>query len=288
MENAAFMKRIKFVTDTVADIPAELLEKYDIAVVPTFVNYGGQSFADDGKELDRAAFYDELPTMTTHATTAAPPPALAEETLNRHFEGADHLIAIVTPAKLSATYNSFRIGGAGLPADRFTLIDSGQLAMAMGWQVIIGSEVAAQTGSVEATVDAIERVQKNQALYCALQTMEYLRRSGRVGWAAAGLGALLQIKPILRVHDGEVHPAARIRTFNKAVDFLVDTIRQQGTLDQLAILHANNLDGALEIKERVKDILPPDTMITAVGPTLGVHIGPGSLGFCSVSATWKA
>jgi fatty acid-binding protein DegV len=85
-----------------------------------------------------------------------------------------------------------------------------------------------------------------------------------------------------------VHPAARIRTFNKAVDFLIDTIRQQGALDRLAIIHANNLDGALEMKERVSDILPQETVVTSVGPTLGVHIGPGSLGFASVSATWKA
>ncbi|MBP6297937.1 MAG: DegV family protein [Anaerolineae bacterium] len=280
--------KIKFVTDTVADLPTEMIERYDIAVVPTFVNYGGQSFADDGKELDREAFYRELPTMSTHATTAAPPPALAEETLQRHFEGADHLIAIVTPAKLSATYNSFRIGGAGLPADRYTLIDSGQLAMGLGWQVVTGAEVASQTGSVQATIDAIQRVQKNQALYCGLATMEYLRRSGRVGWASAGIGALLQIKPILQVIDGEVKPAARIRTFSKAVDFLIDMIQQQGTLDKMAIIHSNNLEGALEIKERVKQILPKDTIVTNIGPTLGVHIGPGSLGFASVSATWKA
>lgn len=280
--------KIKFVTDTVADLPSELVERYDIAVVPTFVNYGGQSFADDGKELDREAFYRDLPNLSSHATTAAPPPALAEETLQRHFEGADHLIAIVTPAKLSATYNSFRIGGAGLPADRYTLIDSGQLAMAMGWQLIIGAEVAAQTGNVQATIDAIQRVQRNQVLYCGLATMEYLRRSGRVGWASASIGALLQIKPILQVVDGEVKPAARIRTFSKAVDFLVDMIRQQGTLDKMAIIHSNNLEGALDIKDRVKDILPKETLVTNIGPTLGVHIGPGSLGFASVSATWKA
>lgn len=280
--------KIKFVTDTVADLPSELVERYDIAVVPTFVNYGGQSFADDGKELDREAFYRDLPNLSSHATTAAPPPALAEETLQRHFEGADHLIAIVTPAKLSATYNSFRIGGAGLPADCYTLIDSGQLAMAMGWQLIIGAEVAAQTGNVQATIDAIQRVQRNQVLYCGLATMEYLRRSGRVGWASASIGALLQIKPILQVVDGEVKPAARIRTFSKAVDFLVDMIRQQGTLDKMAIIHSNNLEGALDIKDRVKDILPKETLVTNIGPTLGVHIGPGSLGFASVSATWKA
>ena len=82
--------------------------------MPSYVNYGGRSMADDGKELSRERFYQDLPNLTTHATTAAPPPALAEEVLIRHFEGADHLIAIVTPPKLAANYNSFRLGGASL------------------------------------------------------------------------------------------------------------------------------------------------------------------------------
>ncbi len=281
------LTKIKFVTDSVADLPKDILDKYDIAVVPCFVNYDGQSFADDGKELDRASFYRNLPTMTSHPTTAAPPPALAEEIVKRHIEGADHLIAIVTPAKLSATYNSFRIGASGLPANRFTLIDSGSLSLAMGWQVIIAAETAAKTGSVEATLDAIQRVRNNQALYCALSTMEFLRRSGRVGWAVAGIGALLQIKPLVQVLDGEVRPAARIRTFGKAVDRLIEFAREQGKLDKLAIIHSNNEEGALAMRETLKDVLPDDVIITRVGPTLGTHIGPGALGFASVSATWK-
>lgn len=284
------LTKIKFVADSVADLPKDILDKYDIAVVPCFVNYDGQSFADDGKELDREAFYRNLPTMKTHPTTAAPPPALAEEILNRHIEGADHLIAIVTPAKLSATYNSFRIGGSGLPANRYTLIDSGNLSLGMGWQVIIAAETAAKTGSVEATLDAIQRVRKNQALYCALSTMEFLRRSGRVGWAAAGIGALLQIKPLVQVLDGEVRAAARIRTFGKAVERLQEFVREQGKLDRLAIIHSNNEEGAQAMRESLKDVLPNDNnvIITRVGPTLGTHIGPGGIGFASVSATWKA
>jgi len=282
------LTKIKFVTDSVADLPKDILEKYDIEVVPCFVNYDGQSFADDGRELDREVFYRTLPSMTTHPTTAAPPPALAEEILNRHIEGADHLIAIVTPAKLSATYNSFRIGGSGLPSNRFTLIDSGNLSMAMGWQVIIAAETAAATGSVEATLDAIQRVRNNQALYCALSTMEFLRRSGRVGWAAAGIGALLQIKPLVQVVDGEVRSAARIRTFGKAIDRLNEFVREQGKLSKFALIHSNNEEGALAIRETLKDVLPDDVIITRVGPTLGTHIGPGGLGFASVSATWKA
>jgi len=282
------LTKIKFVTDSVADLPKDILDKYDIAVVPCFVNYDGQSFADDGKELDREAFYRNLPSMTTHPTTAAPPPALAEEIVNRHIEGADHLIAIVTPAKLSATYNSFRIGASGLAGNRFTLIDSGSLSMAMGWQVIIAAETAAKTSSVEATLDAIQRVRNNQALYCALSTMEFLRRSGRVGWAAAGIGALLQIKPLVKVLDGEVRAAARIRTFGKAIDRLNEFVREQGKLEKLAIIHSNNEEGALTMRDALKDVLPSDVIITRVGPTLGAHIGPGGLGFASVSATWKA
>jgi DegV family protein with EDD domain len=280
--------KIKIVADSVADLPQDIIDRYDIAVVPCFVNYDGQSFADDGKELDREMYYKNLPTMSTHPTTAAPPPALAEEILNRHMEGADHLIAIVTPAKLSATYNSFRVGGSGLPANRYTLIDSGNLSMGMGWQIVIAAETAATTNSVEATLDAVQRVRKNQKLYCALATMEFLRRSGRVGWAAAGIGALLQIKPIVEVVEGEVKAAARIRTFGKAVEKLQEFVREQGKLDKLAIVHTNNEDGAREMRETLKDVLPKDVMIVRVGPTLGTHIGPGGLGFASVSAQWKA
>lgn len=279
--------KIKFATDGVADLPKALLEKYDIAVVPSFVNYGGRSMADDGKELSREKFYQDLPNLTTHATTAAPPPALAEEILARHFEGADHLIAIVTPPKLAANYNSFRLGGAALPEGRFTLIDSRRVAMAMGWQVVIGAEVAAQTGSLEATLDAISRVQRNEVLYCALPTLEYLRRSGRVGWASASIGTLLQIKPILQVDDDDIRLAARVRTYGKAVDYVIDMMHQQGPLDKLAVIHANNCDGASEIMDRVRDIAPKDAIITDIGPTLGVHVGPGTLGFASVSASWR-
>src|SRR5690606_8201712 len=126
-----------------------------------------------------------------------------------------------TPPKLAANYNSFRLGGAALPADKFTLIDSRRVAMAMGWQVVIGAEVAAQTGSLEATLDAIGRVQRNEVLYCALPTLEYLRRSGRFGWASASIGTLLQIKPFLQVDNDYIRLAARVRTYHKALIYLI-------------------------------------------------------------------
>lgn len=281
------MQKIKFVTDSVADIPAEIAESHEIGVVPCFVNYDGQSFADDGIELIREDYFRNLHTLS-HPTTAAPPPALAEQVLTEAFDGADHLIVVTTPAKLSAINNSMRLGAQNLPADRVTIIDSGQLSMAIGWQVLVGVEVAEKTGDVQATLDAIRCVRENQALYAGLATMEFLRRSGRVGWAQAGIGALLQIKPIVQVQDGEVTSAARVRTFSKVIDTLVELAHQHAPLDRLAVLHISNLEGAAELRARLKDIMPENTLTTGVGPTLGTHIGPGALGIATVSASWKA
>lgn len=280
-------KKIKFVTDSVCDIPAALIEKWDIGVVPCFVNYGGNSYADDGVDLKREAYFSGLLAMPETPTTAAPPPALAEEIILRSFEGADHLFVVTTPAKLSAIYNSMRIALGAIPTDRYTLIDSGQLSMAIGWQVLVGAETAARTGSVEATLAAIERVRGNQTLYAGLATMEMLRRSGRVSWAVASVGSLLQIKPVVSVWDGDVSSVARVRTFSRVLDKLVEFAMQGAPYDKMALLHINNLNGAEELRARLKDILPAETLVTDVGPTLGTHIGPGAVGFAPVKQSWN-
>jgi DegV family protein with EDD domain len=280
-------KNIKFVTDSVADLPPELIKKWGITVVPCFVNYGGASYADDGVELVREEYYGKLATMTEVPTTAAMPPDLAREHIEKAFEGADHLIIITTPAKLSAVHNSMRLGAQELPEDQYTLIDSGQVSIGMGWQVLIGAEVAAETGSVEQTLAAIQYVRRHQRVNAAIATMEFLRRSGRVGWAAANIGSLLQIKPLVEVRDGEVVPVARIRTFSRAIDKLAELAREQAPLDRLALLHINNPEGVEELRTRLADIVPPDTIIGNIGPTVGTHIGPGAVGIATVSKGWK-
>jgi DegV family protein with EDD domain len=281
-------KRIRIVTDSVCDLPPELIQKWDIGVVPCYVNYDGKSFADDGTELNREEYFRNLHTFTTPPTTAAPPPAVAEKILHEWFEGADHLLVITTPAKLSAINNSMHLGAAKLPQDRVTIVDSGQVSMALGWQVLIAAEVASKTGDLSETLHALECVRRNQILYAGLATMEFLRRSGRVSWAQASIGALLQIKPVLQVYQSEVTSTARVRTFSRAIDMLVELAHKHTPLDKLAILHINNLEGAAELGARLKDIMPEDTITTGVGPTLGTHIGPGAIGIAPVSLAWKA
>lgn len=280
------MKKIRIITDSVSDIPANLLEKYNIGVIPCYVNYDGGSYADDGVELDRNAFFDALPDLDTFPTTAAPPPALAEEMLKDFIEGYDHVISINVPAKLSATYNNVKIGAQSLPADQVTVIDSQTLTMAAGFQVLIACEVAEKTGDVNAVMDAVDRVRRNQKLYAAFTTMEYLRRSGRVNTLVAAVGSLLQIKPIVDVYDGEVHPAARVRTFKKAVARMEEFVREQAPLDRIGILHIQNLEGAEELRDRLSDILPDNVLIAEVGPTLGTHIGPGALAVTTLRKSW--
>lgn len=280
--------KIRIVTDSVSDLPAEALERWRISVVPTFVNYGGKSYADDGRELDRDRFYKMLPGMRDFPTTAAPPPALAEEVL-REAAGEDaHVLAIHVPAKLSATLNNVRIGAqAALPQDRYTIIDSGTLTMAQGMQVLVAAEMAENGAAAPEIVAALQRVQQQQRLYAVIDTVEYLRRSGRVNPLLAALGTMLQIKPIVSVSDGVVAPLQRIRTFRKALERLRELVLAEAPLDRLVILHIQNEAGAREFLASLGDAAPPDTPIVEVGPTLGTHIGPGSVGATTLNQNWK-
>lgn len=281
-------KKIRFVTDSVCDIPADLVSKWNIKVVPCYVNYDGESHLDDGVDLVREEFFRKLPSMRSMPTTAAPSVGMTEQAIKEAAQDADHVVIVTTPAKLSNIYNAMRLGASDLPADKFSLVDSGMVTMALGWQVLIGAEVAKETGDVQKTLDAIQRVRQNQKLYAALATMEFLRRGGRVSWAAASIGALLQIKPILNVADGEVTRLATIRTFSKATEKLVELTHQAAPLDRLAVIHANNPAGAQELLKQIGDVAPAGSIIIEVGPTLGTHIGPGALGVMPVSKSWRA
>ncbi len=282
-------KKIRFITDSTADIPESLIEKHQITVVPVFVNYDGGSFADDEKELSREAYYNKLQHIRPFPTTSAMPPGLCEKAIMQVADECDHIFIVTLSAKLSGVYNAFRLAVQKLPADRYTLIDSLSTTTGLGWPVVIGAEVAEKTGDIQQVINAINRVRDATRVYAALGTLEFLHRSGRVGWAAAGIGTLLQIKPILKVEDGEVKSMARVRTFSRAVDELVTAAHAHAPLDRLVILYGIDLQGAHNLQNRLKDIAPPDqTYIVRINPAIGTHIGPNGLGVVPVSASWKS
>lgn len=280
-------KKIRFIADSTCDIPPDVLQKWNITLIPAFVNYGGGSYADDGVELDRVAYYEQLPSMTSQPTTAAPSPGLTESIITKVAAECDHVVMLTVPAKLSGIYNAFRLGASSLPEDTYTLIDSGTTTMAMGFQVLVGAEVAAATGDVDAVVKAIARARDHIRLYAAPESMVYLRRSGRVGWAAAGAATLLQIKPIISLTDGVVESTARVRTFGKAVEKMMELALEQAPFDRLALLHTNNPEGALEMKQHMGSAVPEATYIINVTPVLGTHVGPKALGVITLNQGWR-
>lgn len=282
-------RRIHILADSTCDLPPELVSNYPITVLPAFVNFGGNSVPDDNVQLDRQEFYQRLPALRPFPTTAALSPGSAEDAIRETLDQCDHVILLAQSTKLGSGYTQMRLGASKFPADQYTLVDSQQIAMGYGWQAIIGAETALETGSVEATLDAMARVRNTVRVYCALSTLEYLQRSGRVGWAQAGIGTLLQVKPILLVEDGEVKSFARVRTFSRAIDEVVRVTGEYRPLDRLAIIYTTDADAAYALRDRLKDILPAGerTIVTRITPAIGVHVGPGGLGVVPLSASWK-
>lgn len=278
-------QKIRFVTDSTCDLPEEIVQKYGIGVVPSFINYGDQSHADNGMDLIREEFYRQLPHFNPLPTTSAMPPALAEEVIMRTFADADHLFLITVASKLSGVYNVMRLCATKLPPERYTLLDSRSVTLGLGFQVLAGAEAAEATGDIAQVQAAIEHVREKAHVYAALETMEFLRRSGRVGWAAAGIGALLQIKPLIEVYDGDVTSVSRVRTFGRAIEELIRIAHQHAPLERLAVLYISDKDEAVALRERLADIAPADTIIVSVTPTIGVHVGTGGLGVVTVTGS---
>jgi len=280
-------KRIRFVTDSTCDLPAEIVQQWKIGVVPAYVNIGDESYADDGVQLDREDYYNRLPGLQPFPTTAAPSPGTARQIIEETFADADHLIIITAPAKLSAIYDSLRLGASNLPQDQVTLIDGGSVTMALGYQVQVGAEVARNTGDLDLVMSTIGKVRQAARFGAMVASLDNLRRSGRINLVAAGLGTLLQVKPIVTIVDGEVGVLSRVRTTKRAQQELVNMIREQAPLDRLTLLHANNPDGVRWMREQIGDVAPEVTYEVNVSPVLGTHVGTSALGFVTLNQMWR-
>lgn len=280
--------RIRIAADSVCDLPADLAAKLNVKIIPTYVNVGADSIPDDGVALDRAQFYRDLPNLPQQPTTAAPSPGDAEEFYRSILaDGADHIISIHVPKKLSGVLNAMRLGAQAAGSSRVTLVDSQQLTFGIGMQAWVAAELAQKDAERDRILHIIERVRAHTRVYAAIESIEYLRRSGRVNPLVAGLGDLLRIKPIVSVGDGEVKPIGRQRAWKRAVARLRELTRAQAPLDRLAILHSANRKGAESFLDSLRDIAPSATLVIEATPTLGTHIGPGAIGVATLNSNWR-
>lgn len=271
------------VTDSTADIPEELVARLSIRVVPTIMVIDGESHADDG-QFTREEYYRRLPDADPPPTTAAPAVGAFEEAYRSLLdENVSKIISIHVASALSGVYNAAH-AAAQTFVNEIVVVDSEQLSMGLGFQVINAAQAAREGESLHAILQRIEDTRRNLRLIAMLDTLEYVRRSGRVSWARAALGNLLRLKPFIEVDDGRVLRLGEARTRNKGIDRLRQMLNEIHNIAQLAILHSNAEQDAREFLASLPLSASISPYIVNVTPVIGTHVGPNALGFVAVSS----
>lgn len=277
------MGRVRILTDSTSDLPADLARQLEITVVPAYVQMDGESLRD-GEQISRAEFYRRLPNLSRVPTTAAPPAHEFAQAFRRLVGQADEVIAILLSASISGLFNSARLGAEEVPDLRIHLVDSQQLAMGLGWQAIIAAEAAAAGASAAEILALLQDVRPRIRILALLDTLTYLRRSGRVTWPRALAARLLNIKPLLSFYEGEAVLTGMARTRRKGLARLMELIADLGRFERLALVHTQAPDVA-SFRHMLGTLFPPEKILTSeVGPIVGAHIGPAALGIAAIIA----
>jgi len=274
---------IRIVTDSTCDLPKDLIEKHKITLIPMYIHTGAETFRD-GIDLTRQEFYERLPGFNPAPTTAAPSPDVFCSTYEQlAAEGATEILSIHISNKLSAVMDIASQAARETTAVRVTVFDSRQLSLGTGFQVLTAAQAAAEGRSMSEILALLEDQIKRTHVFAALDTLEFLKRSGRMSHAVSFIGTLLKIKPFLKMYDG--NPIAeRVRTTERAMKRLVELLREAAPLEKVALLHSRAMERAQELLQRVKDILPEESiLVEEINPALGAHLGPGVVGFACIS-----
>jgi DegV family protein with EDD domain len=273
--------KIGFVTDSTSDIPTHLAEQYGIEIIPVLVNINGKSYAD-GLEISREEFYTRLPGLRQLPTTSAPSVGSFQQRYEKLFKaGVDSLVSIHPPNALSGIFNVARLAAQEFDA-RVTVLDSGQLSLGLGYQVILAAEAAARGAKPEDVLNLVESVRKRVQLTALLETIEYVRRSGRVSWAAAMFGGTFRLRPLIELRYGIVHRLGQARSRLQGIQRLVEMLNSWGSLERLAVLHTNAESAAWQLLEDVRSKVAVPPLLVNVTTAIGTHVGPHGLGFVAV------
>lgn len=272
------MAQTAIVTDSTADLPAELLEGLDVTVVPLTVMLDGQSYRD-GVDISAAEFYEKLTRSQGHPTTSQPSPAQFEKVYRDLLKDHDEIVSIHISERLSGTLASARSAADAVDPERVRTLDSELVSMPLSALVLAAARVAGRGAPAAEVIDEAIRLRERVAVYFAVSTLEFLRRGGRIGAASALMGSVLQIKPILTITAGQVAPLERVRTTDRALSRIVELAEAVDQGDGLCAVigHAAAQAQAESIAERLQG--RAETLIVQpLGPVVGAHAGPGTVG----------
>lgn len=275
---------IRIVTDSTCDLPAKIIEKYGIHVVPLYINTGKQGYLD-GIDISREEFYSRLPYFPEHPTTAVPSIERFRAAYNTLAdEGATEVLSIHISKNLSGVMDMATLAAKTTTSVRVYVLDSQQLSLGTGFLVQTAAELAVEGRSVSEILARLQSQIQRTHVFAALDTLEFLKRSGRMNKYVASFASLLQIKPILRMYNGKP-TTERVRTRDRALNRVIEILRSIGRLEKIAIVHTHaSLDRLADLQKKAADLLPHgEILIEDITPVIGAHIGPGAVGFAVVS-----
>lgn len=278
---------VRIITDSTADLPPELVNRYGISVIPLNVHFGDQVFKD-GATITADEFFHRLTTGPHHPNTSQPSVGEFLDLYKRLLADGSSILSVHISDKMSGTLNSARQAREALGADgaRVEIVDSTFASMGIGF-VAIEAAKAAQAGASLAECAARARaIIPRVRIFFVPDTLEYLARGGRISKARAFMGNLLSVKPVLVVKDGEVGPLERVRTRERALKRLVELVEAEAPLESLATLHATTPQDAIALGEKLRHLLPKgeEVLVARTGAVIGTHAGPGTIGAILVKA----
>ena len=275
---------VVIVTDSTADLPAEMARTHGIHVAPLTVNFGNEGFRD-GIDLSSAQFWAKLKSAPALPTTSQVSIGQFEMLYRPLVEAGHSIVSIHLSGGLSGTVRSAEAAAGMFPAGRITVIDSLVASMALGWLAVLAAEQAAGGASAEAVAAAVRERIPRAGVFLSPDTLENLRRGGRIGRASALVGTLLNIKPIMFLRDGVVTPLERVRTRQKALQRMAELAREQGPFERVTVAHANDPAAAATLIELLGPYRPVmEPAANEIGPVIGTHIGEGGFGIAYISA----
>ena len=269
----------RIVTDSAADLPPELIAEHRIRVVPLTIRFGETTYLS-GVDLSTEEFWNKLRASDVSPATAAPSAGDFEVAFRElAADGADGIVSVHLSSKLSATYQAAAVAAQSFGDVPVEVVDTLSVSGATGLAALRGCELAAEgLGPSDIAAD-LNAMRERTTLYGVIDTLEYLRRGGRIGGAQALLGTMLKVKPVISVVDGVVEPVGRVRTRAKALEHLAGLVKERaGTIDRIIAIsgEAPDIDAFLGLLDGVVDIGPSD--VWQLGPVVGTHSGPGVVG----------
>lgn len=269
---------VKIVTDSVADLPPQVAQELGITIVPLHVRFGEEVF-QDGVDLTSEQFYERLQNSQILPVTSVPSPGAFAKAYDRLAEETDEILVITLTSKLSGTHE-VAVQSVDLMKQkcRVEVVDSQWAVMAEGFIVIAAARAAQAGAGLDELLDLVHHNMNRVDIRAAFDTLDYLRRGGRIGRAQALMGSMLKVNPIIGLKDGVVEPAGRTRSRAKALDFLYDFVTGFSHIDEIAVEDAACPDDAEMLVDRLGSIFPRERIYrTRTTPVIGTHTGPGLL-----------